>query len=81
MDTFYRACQRLLQTPSRSNPLGEMCHLRLDGSLINYIDKFYQRHTHCDELSEPQQVAIFIAIEPDAPAMMEDMAALAHAYI
>jgi hypothetical protein len=42
-----------------SNPLGELYHLHLDGSIDDYTDKFYQRLTHCDELSEPQQIAIF----------------------
>jgi hypothetical protein len=40
--------------PTRSNPLGELCHLRLDGSLDGYIDKFYQRLTCCDELFKLQ---------------------------
>jgi hypothetical protein len=39
--------------PTHSNPLGELCHLRLNGSLDDYIDKFYQRLTRCDEQSEP----------------------------
>jgi hypothetical protein len=76
--------------PTRSSPLGELCHLRLDGSLNDDIDKFYQRLTRCDELSEPQQIAIFTAglgeplktdVELDAPKTMEDATALAHAYI
>jgi hypothetical protein len=67
--------------PTHSNPLGELCHLRLDGSLDDYIDKFYQRFTRCDELSEPQQIAIFTAglvermntnVELDAPTTLED---------
>jgi hypothetical protein len=73
-----------------SNPLGELCHLRLDGSLDDYIDKFYQRFTRCDELSEPQQIAIFTAglverlktdVELDAPNHPRGHAALARTYI
>jgi hypothetical protein len=72
------------------NPLGELCHLRLDGSLNDYIDKFYQCLTRCDELSEPQQITIFTAglgeplttdVELDAPKTLQDAAALARAYI
>jgi hypothetical protein len=73
-----------------SNPLGELCHLRLDGLLDDYIDKFYQRLTCCYEFSEPQQIVIFTGsldetlktdVELDAPKTLEDVAALAHAYI
>jgi hypothetical protein len=38
---------------TRSYPLGELCYLRLDGSLDHYIGKFYQCLTRCDKLSEP----------------------------
>jgi hypothetical protein len=37
---------------TRSNPLGELYHLHLDGSLDDYTDKFYQRLTRCNKLSK-----------------------------
>jgi hypothetical protein len=73
---------------THSNPLGELC--RLCHALDNYINKFYQRLTWCDELFEPQQIVIFIVglgeplktdVELNAPITLEDAAALAHAYI
>jgi hypothetical protein len=76
--------------PTRSNSLGELCHLRLDESLDDYINKFYQRLTRCNELSEPQHIAIFTTglgeplktnIKLHAPKTLEDVAALACAYI
>jgi hypothetical protein len=80
----------MLWMPTCSNPLGELCHRRLDGSLNDYISKFYQRLTHCDKFSESQQITIFTAglgeplktdVEFDAPKTLEDVVALAHAYI
>jgi hypothetical protein len=74
----------------RSNPLGELCHLRLDGSLDDYIDKFYQWLTRYDKFSEPQQIKIFTAglheplktdVELDAPKTLEDATALVRFYI
>jgi hypothetical protein len=89
VDTFYGAHQHLIRTPDVQQPPGELCHL-LDSSLNDYINKFYQRRTRCDELSEPQQIAIFSAglseplktdVELDAPATLEDVASHARAYI
>jgi hypothetical protein len=55
VDTLYEAHQHPLRAPpTHNNQLGELCHLHLDGSLDDYIDKFYQRLTRCDELSKPQ---------------------------
>jgi hypothetical protein len=74
----------------RSNPLEELCHLRLDSSLDDYIDNFYQCLTRYDEIFEPQQIMIFTTvlaeplktdIELNAPSMLEDAAALARTYI
>jgi hypothetical protein len=51
--TLHGACQAPGKPLTCSNPLGELCQLRLDDPLDDYIDKFYQRLTRCDILSKP----------------------------
>jgi hypothetical protein len=75
--------------PSRSNPLGELCHLRLQGSVTDYMEAFLAHLSHCATLSEPHQVAIFTAglseplqtdIELQQANTLEDAMRLTHAY-
>jgi hypothetical protein len=67
-----------------------LCHLHLDDSLDDYIDKFFLQLNRCDELYKPQQIMIFTAglgeplktdVELDAPKTLDDAAALARGYI
>jgi hypothetical protein len=75
--------------PSRSNPLGELCHLRRQGSVADYMEAFLTHLSRCDTITEPHQVAIFTAglgeplqtdIELQRPASLEDAMGLARAY-
>jgi hypothetical protein len=67
-----------------------LCHLHLDDSLDDYIDKFFLQLNRCDELYKPHQIMIFTAglgeplktdVELDAPKTLDDAAALARGYI
>jgi hypothetical protein len=75
--------------PSRSNPLGELCHLRRQGSVADYTEAFLTHLSRCDTITEPHQVAIFTAglgeslqtdVELQRPASLEDAMGLARAY-
>jgi hypothetical protein len=76
-------------TPSHSNPLGELCHLRQQGSVADYTEAFLTHLSRYDTITEPHQVAIFTAglgeplqtdIELQRPNTLEDAMGLAHAY-
>jgi hypothetical protein len=47
--------------PTRSNPLGELCHLRCTGSVDDYQSEFLNLLARCGGVTEPQQIAIFTA--------------------
>jgi hypothetical protein len=47
--------------PSRSNPLGELCHFRQQGSVADYMEAFLMHLSRCDTITEPHQVTIFTA--------------------
>jgi hypothetical protein len=75
--------------PSRSNPLGELCHLRRQGSVADYTEAFLTHLSRCDTITEPHQVAIFTAglgeplqtdVELQRPTSLEDAMGLARAY-
>jgi hypothetical protein len=75
--------------PSRSNPLGELCHLRRQGSVADYTEAFLTHLSRCDTITEPHQVAIFTAglgeplqtdVELQRPASLEDATGLVRAY-
>jgi hypothetical protein len=75
--------------PSRSNPLGELCHLRRQRSVADYTEAFLTHLSRCDTITEPHQVAIFTAglgeplqtdVELQRPASLEDAMGLARAY-
>jgi hypothetical protein len=76
--------------PSRSNPLGELCHLRRQGSVADYTEAFLTHLSHCDTITEPHQVAIFTAglgeplqtdVELQRPDSLEDAMGLARVII
>jgi hypothetical protein len=73
----------------RSNPLGELCHLRCTGLVDAYQSDFLTLLTHCGGVTEPQQIAIFTAglgdplridVELQKPSTLEEAAALAKAF-
>jgi hypothetical protein len=75
--------------PTRSNPLGELCHLRYTGSVDDYQAEFLTLLARCGGVSEPQQIAIFtaglgdplcIGVELQKPLTLEETVALARAY-
>jgi hypothetical protein len=39
--------------PSRSNPLGELCHLRRQGSVADYTEAFLTHLSRCGTITEP----------------------------
>jgi hypothetical protein len=47
--------------PTRSNPLGELCHLRCTDSVDAYQSDFLTLLARCGGVTEPQQIAIFTA--------------------
>jgi hypothetical protein len=75
--------------PTRSNPLGELCHLRCIGSVDAYQSDFLTLLARCGGVTEPQQIAIFTAglgdplhidVELQKPSTLEEAAALARAF-
>jgi hypothetical protein len=75
--------------PTRSNPLGELCHLRCIGSVDDYQTEFLTLLARCGSVTEPQQIAIFTAglgdplridVELQKPLTLEEAAALTRAY-
>jgi hypothetical protein len=75
--------------PTRSNPLGELCHLRCTGSVNDYQAEFLTLLARCGGVLEPQQIAIFTAglgdplridVELQKPLTLEEVAALARSY-
>jgi hypothetical protein len=86
---FHRAGEPMLWTPSRSNPLGELCHLRRQRSVADYMEAFLTHLSRCDTITEPHQAAIFTAglgeplqtdVELQRPDTLEDTMGLARAY-
>jgi hypothetical protein len=75
--------------PSRSNALGELSHLRRQGSITDYMEAFLTHLSLCDTITEPHQVTIFTAglgeplqtdVELQRPTSLEDAMGLARAY-
>lgn len=75
--------------PARSNPFGELTHLRRVGSVADYQEKFLQLLTRCDNVTEQQQIDIFTTglrdplrtdVELHRPPTLEDKMALARAF-
>jgi hypothetical protein len=75
--------------PTRSNPLGELCHLRCTGSVDDYQAQFLTLLARCGGVTEPQQIVIFTAglwdplrtdVELQKPLTLEEAVALARAY-
>ena len=65
----------------RSNPLGELAHLRRTGSISEYQDQFLLLLARCDNVSERQQIDLFTAglcnplridVELQRPETLED---------
>jgi hypothetical protein len=75
--------------PTRSNPLGELCHLRCTGSVDAYQSDFLTLLARCGGVTKPQQIAIFTAglgdplridVELQKPSTLEEATALARAF-
>lgn len=73
----------------RSNPLGELTHLRRTGSVDSYQEQFLKLPARCEGVTEQQQIDIFttgllqpmsIDVELHKPETLEDAMALARAY-
>ncbi|GJN37202.1 hypothetical protein PR202_gb26131 [Eleusine coracana subsp. coracana] len=88
-DQFVEGVSRRFGPPMRSNPLGELTHLRRTGTVEEYQDQFLKLLARCDNVTEPQQIAIFTAglgnpmktdVELQKPANFEEAMALARAY-
>ncbi|WVZ64414.1 hypothetical protein U9M48_013927 [Paspalum notatum var. saurae] len=72
--------------PVRSNPLGELTHLRCTGTVEEYQDAFLKLLARCNKVMEPQQIDIFTAglrpsmqidVEMQKPTSLEEAMALA----
>ena len=75
--------------PVRSNPFGELTHLRRTGTVREYEDQFLQLLARCEHVTERQQIDIFTAglrnplridVELQRPDSMEDAMGLARAF-
>ena len=78
---FVTGVNRRFGPPVRSNPLGELTHLRRTGTVTAYQDAFLQLLARCDDVTERQQVDIFTAglrnplcidVEMQRPTTLED---------
>jgi hypothetical protein len=83
---FVEAINKRFGPPVRSNPLGELAHLRRMGSVDKFQDYFLKLLARCDNVTGPQQIAIFTAglgepmsidVEMQKPETFEDAMALA----
>jgi len=86
---FADGINRCFEPPVRSNPLGELTHLRRTGTVAAYQDAFLQLLACCDDITERQQVDIFTAglrnplridVEMQRPTTLEDAMGLARAF-
>jgi hypothetical protein len=86
---FVTSVNRRFGPPVRSNPLGELTHLRRTGTVAAYQDAFLQLLARCDDVTECQQVDIFTAglrnplridVEMQRPTSLEDAMSLARAF-
>jgi hypothetical protein len=86
---FHEASHPPLQPPITQQPLGELCHLRLQGSAADYMQAFLAHLSRCDTLSEPHQVTIFTAglgnllqtdVKLQQPDTLEDAMRLVRTY-
>jgi hypothetical protein len=75
--------------PTRSTPLGELCHLRCTGSVDASQSDFITLLARCGGVTEPQQIAIFtvglgdplrIDVELQKPSTLEEAATRARAF-
>jgi hypothetical protein len=86
---FSQLANQRFGPPTRSNPLGELCHLCLQGSVADYTEAFLAYLSRCDTLTEHHEIAIFTAglgeplktdVELQQPDTLEDAVGLARAY-
>jgi len=86
---FVDAINRRFGPPLRSNPLGELTHLRRTSTVDEYQEKFLLLLARCEDVTEAQQIAIFTAglqqplsidVELQKSETLEDAMALARAY-
>ena len=49
---FSQLANQRFGPPTRSNPLGELCHLRLQGFVADYMEAFLAHLSLCDTLTE-----------------------------
>jgi len=86
---FVDGVNRRFGPPVRSNPLGELTHLRCMGTVATYQDAFLQLLARCDDVTERQQVDIFTAglrnplridVEMQHPTSLEDDMSLVRAF-
>ncbi|CAO2189932.1 unnamed protein product [Urochloa humidicola] len=86
---FVTAVNRLFGPPTRSNPLGELAHLRRTGSVADYIDQLLLLLARCENVTERQQVDLFTAglrnplrmdVEMQKPEFLEDAMGYARSF-
>ena len=86
---FVTGVNRRFGPPVRSNPLGELTHLRCMGTVATNQDAFLQLLARCDDVTERQQVDIFTAglrnplsidVEMQRPTSLEVAMSLARAF-
>jgi hypothetical protein len=58
---FVTDVNKRFEPPTRSNPLGELMHLRCSGSVEEYQEKFPTLLARCVDINEKQQISIFSA--------------------
>ena len=66
---FVDGINRRFGPPLRSNPLGELTQLRRMSTVDDYQEQFLVLLARCEDVTEPQQIAIFTAVcnSPLAP--------------
>ena len=86
---FVDGINRRFGPPLRSNPLGELTHLRCTTTVDEYQDKFLVLLARCEGVTESQQIAIFSAglqqplstdVKLAKPTTLEEAMALARAF-
>jgi hypothetical protein len=58
---FIDGVKKRFGPPTRSNPLGELMHLRCSGTIDEFQENFLTLLARCDDINEKQQIAIFSA--------------------
>lgn len=88
-EQFIDGINKRFGPPTRSNPLGELMHLRCSGSIDDYQERFLTLLACCEGVNEKQPTAIFSAglppqmgidVDLQKPTTLDDAMSLAQVF-